>query len=86
MFVPAVLLGSRFNDTEPLSGTKRNNNQKCMEPGRTGFWLLERRAVAYHGLTYRDANGDRPWVHLLFGSIALMFLFRVVLHDILRIW
>lgn len=43
-------------------------------------------AVAYHGLTYRDASGDRPWVHLLFGSIALMFFFRVMLHDILKVW
>lgn len=43
-------------------------------------------AVAYHGLTYRDANGDRPWVHLLFGSIALMFFFRTLLHDILGVW
>lgn len=43
-------------------------------------------AIAFHGLTYRDANGDRPWVHLLFGSIALMFFFRTLLHDILGIW
>ncbi|MDA7947481.1 MAG: hypothetical protein MPJ78_08385 [Hyphomicrobiaceae bacterium] len=42
--------------------------------------------VAFHGLTYRDKNGDRPWVHLLFGSIALIFFFRVLLHDVLRIW
>ena len=43
-------------------------------------------AIALHGLTYRDANGERPWVHLVFGSIALMFFFRFVLADILRVW
>ncbi len=42
--------------------------------------------VAYHGLTYRDANGEHPWVHLLFGAIALIFFFRVLLADILGVW
>jgi len=39
-------------------------------------------AVALHGLSYRDANGERPWVHLLFGSIALLFSLRVLFFDI----
>lgn len=42
--------------------------------------------IAYHGLTYRDAQGERPWVHLLFGSIALLFCIRVLLSDILKLW
>lgn len=42
--------------------------------------------VAWHGLTYRDADGERPWVHMLFGAIALIFFFRTLLHDILRVW
>jgi hypothetical protein len=40
-------------------------------------------AVAYHGLTHRDKNGERPWVHLLFGSIALLFAIRILFVDIL---
>ena len=42
--------------------------------------------IALHGLTYRDANGERPWVHLLFGSIALLFCIRFLFGDILRLW
>ncbi len=38
--------------------------------------------IAWHGLTYRDADGDRPWVHLLFGSIALLFSVRTLFFDI----
>jgi len=43
-------------------------------------------AIAFHGLSYRDASGQRPWVHLLFGAIALMFCMRFLLADILGIW
>lgn len=42
--------------------------------------------IAAHGLTYRDASGERPWIHLLFGAIALMFCMRFFLADILKIW
>ena len=48
--------------------------------------LLGTGGVAVHGLTYRDAQGEKPWVHLLFGSIALMFFLRTLFADILRIW
>ncbi len=39
--------------------------------------------IAIHGLTYRDQEGDRPFVHVLFGCIALLFCLRVLLVDIL---
>jgi hypothetical protein len=42
-------------------------------------------AVAYHGLTYRDENGETEWGHLLFGCIALLFCLRVLFVDILDI-
>ena len=42
--------------------------------------------VAWHGLTYRDANGDRPIVHLLFGAIALLYCFRFLFAEILGVW
>lgn len=43
-------------------------------------------AIAYHGLTYRDENGESDVGHLLFGCIALIFCLRVLLVDILKIW
>ena len=42
-------------------------------------------AVAYHGLTYRDKNGELEWGHLIFGSIALLFCIRVLLVDIFEL-
>jgi len=42
--------------------------------------------VAWHGLTYRDKNGDRPLVHLLFGCIALLYCLFVLGHDILQLF
>jgi len=40
-------------------------------------------AIAWHGLTYRNADGDNDIGHLLFGCIALLFCLRVLLVDIL---
>lgn len=42
-------------------------------------------AVAYHGLTFRTEEGESEWVHLLFGSIALLFCVRVLFVDILKL-
>lgn len=39
--------------------------------------------VAWHGLTHRDADGDHPVGHLLFGAIALLFCLRVLFVDVL---
>lgn len=39
--------------------------------------------IAVHGLSYRDATGEHPWVHLLFGCIALIFCMRFLFADIL---
>ena len=41
--------------------------------------------IAYHGLTFRDASGEREWVHLLFGCIALLFCLRVLFVDIFKL-
>ena len=41
--------------------------------------------IAYHGLTFRDENGDKEWVHLLFGCIALLFCVAVLFSDILDV-
>lgn len=49
-------------------------------------FLIVTALVAYHGLTWRDENGESDWVRLLFGSIALLFFFRVLLVDVLGLW
>lgn len=49
------------------------------------IFVLVTAGVAYHGLTYRDGEGEHPWVHLLFGCIALLFCLRVLFVDILAL-
>ena len=50
------------------------------------IFLLVTAAIAYHGLTWRDEEGESDVVRLLFGSIALLFFFRVLLVDVLGVW
>jgi hypothetical protein len=40
--------------------------------------------IAYHGLTYRDEEGESDIGHLLFGAIALLFCLRALFVDILK--
>ena len=47
------------------------------------IFVLVTAAVAYHGLTFRDENGESDTVRLLFGAIALLFCMRVLFVDIL---
>lgn len=49
------------------------------------FFLLVTGAVAYHGLTYRDEEGNSDTVRLLFGCIALLFFFRVLFVDVMDV-
>ncbi len=55
-----------------------------MEPIDIVFVLVTG-AIAWHGLTYRDENGEFDVGHLLFGAIALLFCLRVLLVDILKL-
>lgn len=41
--------------------------------------------IAWHGLTFRDADGNSDTVRLLFGCIALLFFFRVLFVDVLKL-
>ncbi|MEJ2508304.1 MAG: hypothetical protein P8009_02300 [Gammaproteobacteria bacterium] len=50
------------------------------------IFLLVTATVAYHGLTYRDDSGESDIGHLLFGAIALLFFFRVLLVDVLHLF
>jgi hypothetical protein len=47
------------------------------------LFVLVTGVIAYHGLTYRTADGDRDLVRTLFGCIALLFCLRVLFVDIL---
>jgi len=49
------------------------------------LFVIVTAAVAYHGLTYRTADGEREFGHLLFGCIALLFCMRVLFVDILKL-
>jgi hypothetical protein len=49
------------------------------------IFVLVTAAIAYHGLTYRDDNGETELGHLLFGAIALLFCVRVLLVDIIHL-
>jgi hypothetical protein len=46
-------------------------------------FVLVTGAIAYHGLTYRDEEGQSDVGHLLFGAIALLFCLRTLFVDIL---
>lgn len=50
------------------------------------IFLIATAVVAYHGLTWRDENGESDFVRLLFGAIALLFFFRVLLVDVMGVW
>ncbi len=48
-------------------------------------FLIVTGAIAYHGLTYRDEEGNSDTVRLLFGCIALLFFFRVLFVDVMEL-
>ena len=50
------------------------------------IFLLVTGAVAYHALTHRNPDGGNDTGHQLFGAIALLFFFRVLLVDILHLF
>ena len=39
--------------------------------------------IAWHGLSFRDKNGEKDFVRLLFGSISLLFCLKVFFFDVL---
>ena len=49
------------------------------------IFVLVTAAIAYHGLTYRNPDGERDLVRTLFGCIALLFCLRVLIVDILEL-
>lgn len=41
--------------------------------------------IAVNGIRYKDENGDSDFVRLLFGCIAAVFFFLVLVQDVLGI-
>ena len=50
------------------------------------IFLLVTAFIAYHALTHRNEDGENDLGHLLFGAIALLFFFRVLLVDLLDVF
>ena len=42
--------------------------------------------IAFHGLTYKNEDGEKDFVRLLFGCISLIFFLRVLFFDLLNIF
>ena len=42
--------------------------------------------IAFHGLTYRNKDGEKDFVRLLFGCISLIFFLRVLFFDLLNVF
>lgn len=41
--------------------------------------------IALHGIRFKDKEGESDFVRLLFGSIAAVFFFMVLLQDVLGV-
>ena len=42
--------------------------------------------IAIHGLTFRNKEGEKDFVRLLFGCISLLFFLRVLFFDLLGLF
>ena len=56
-----------------------------MEELLNWIFIIVTGLVAWNGITYRDTEGEKDFVRLLFGCIALIFFLRVFLVDILKV-
>ena len=56
-----------------------------LEPVVNWVFLAVTGFVAWHGIRYRDAEGNTDFVRLLFGSIAAVFFFMVLFQDVLGV-
>ncbi len=60
-------------------------NDKVLRVMYDWLFVIVTTAIAYHGLTYRDENGESDFVRLLFGCIALLFCIRILVVDIFKL-
>ena len=49
------------------------------------IFLFATGMIAWHGIRYRDSNGQSDFVRTLFGCIAATYFFLVLMKDILQI-
>ena len=56
-----------------------------MEELTNWVFIIATGLIAWHGISYRDKEGEKDFVRLLFGCIALIFFLRVFLVDILKV-
>jgi hypothetical protein len=56
-----------------------------LEPIVNWVFLIVTGFVAWHGIRFRDAEGNTDFVRLLFGSIAAVFFFMVLFQDVLGV-
>ncbi len=54
-----------------------------LEPLVNLIFLAVTGFIAMHGIRYRDADGNSDVVRLLFGCIAAVFFFMVLIQDVL---
>ena len=49
------------------------------------IFLVVTAIIAVHGIRWRDSEGKPDTVRLLFGCIAAIFFFLVLLQDVLKV-
>jgi hypothetical protein len=54
-----------------------------LEPFVNLIFLAVTGFIALHGIRYRDADGNTDFVRMLFGCIAAVFFFMVLVQDVL---
>ncbi len=54
-----------------------------LEPLINLIFLAATGFIAFHGIQFRDTEGNTDFVRLLFGSIAAVFFFLVLFQDVL---
>lgn len=56
-----------------------------LEPLVNLLFLAVTAFIAWHGVRFRDPEGESDFVHLLFGCIAAVFFFLVLFQDVLGV-
>jgi hypothetical protein len=54
-----------------------------LEPLVNLIFLAVTGFIAWHGIRYRDEEGKTDFVRLLFGCVAAVFFFMVLVQDVL---
>lgn len=57
----------------------------AFEPHINFVFLAATGFIAWHGIRFRDKDGNTDTVHLLFGCIAALFFSLVLFQDVLGV-